>query len=77
MKKFGKYILILLTIVAVFVSICFIPIRVSKLIPFVEEQIENLAHVYTSVKTAFLDAGGREEDFVKMTETNIKNALDI
>ena len=43
----------------------------------VEEQIENLAFVYNRLKTAFLEAGGSELDFVKMTETNIKNALDI
>ncbi len=42
-----------------------------------DEQIENLAHVLTYVKTAFFEAGGSEEQFTRMTDINIKNVLDV
>ncbi len=41
MKKYSKYIILGLCVITFFVSICFIPIRASKLIPLIEEQVEN------------------------------------
>lgn len=43
----------------------------------IEVQAERLAHVMTKVKEAFLNAGGSEENFNKMIDENIKNALDV
>lgn len=39
MKKYGKYILLSIIIVMTLVLVCFIPIRVSKLIPIIEERV--------------------------------------
>lgn len=40
MKKYSKYLIILVFIVTALISICFIPVRASKLIPLVEEHVE-------------------------------------
>lgn len=39
MKKYSKYLLIVLSCIITLISLCFIPIRASKLIPLVEEQV--------------------------------------
>lgn len=39
MKKYTKYLILLMCVAIFLVSLCFIPIRASKLIPIVEEQV--------------------------------------
>ena len=39
MKKYGKYIILALSIIAIIISICFVPINASSLIPTLEEQV--------------------------------------
>ena len=40
-KRYFKYIIILLSIVTFFVTICFIPFNATSLIPVIEKQVEN------------------------------------
>ena len=39
MKKYSKYILLAVCIIATLVAICFIPFNATKLIPTIEEQV--------------------------------------
>ena len=39
MKKYGKYLIITLILIAALVSVCFVPISARKLIPLIEEQV--------------------------------------
>ena len=39
MKKYSKYLIILISIVIFLISICFVPINASKLIPIIENQV--------------------------------------
>lgn len=57
MKKYSKYIVLALIILAFLVSICFIPIRVSKLIPVIEEQVEKDLGVKIHIERLILRLG--------------------
>ena len=41
MKKYNKIIIILIAILAALISVCFVPINASKLIPVIEKQVAN------------------------------------
>lgn len=57
MKKYSKYLIILTCIIAVLVSICFIPINATKLIPVIEKQVEKDLGVNIHVERLILRVG--------------------
>ena len=57
MKKYRNYIIAALILVAVFVTICFIPISVSKLIPTVEKQVEEDLGIKIHIEKLILRLG--------------------
>ena len=40
MKKYNKILIIIICILTIFTSVCFVPISASKLIPVIEKQVE-------------------------------------
>lgn len=57
MKKYSKYLVLGLVIIAFLISICFVPIRVSKLIPIIEEQVEKDLGVKIHIERLVLRLG--------------------
>ncbi len=57
MKKYSKYLLIGFCILAILVSICFIPISASKLIPAIEEQASKDLGVNVHIERLILRVG--------------------
>ncbi len=57
MKKTGKFLIILFFILALLVSICFVPIRVSVLIPRIEEQVQKDFGVNLHIERLILRLG--------------------
>lgn len=57
MKRYSKYLLIALCVIAVLVSICFIPFNASKLIPTIEKQVSNELGVKIHIEKLILRLG--------------------
>ncbi len=57
MKKYIKYIILLLCIISFFVSICFIPISASRLIPIIEEQVAEELGINIHIEKLILRTG--------------------
>ena len=57
MKRYSKLLIIIFSIVALFVAICFIPINASSLIPVIEEQINKEFGVKVHVDKLILRTG--------------------
>lgn len=57
MKKYSKYIILSFCIILLLVSICFVPIRASKLIPFIEEQVAKELGIDVHIERLILRTG--------------------
>lgn len=57
MKKYSKYLIIALIIIAALVSVCFIPINASKLIPTIEKQVSSELGVKIHIERLILRVG--------------------
>ncbi len=57
MKKYSKYLIIALIIIAALVSVCFIPINASKLIPTIEKQVANELGINIHIERLILRVG--------------------
>ena len=57
MKKYNKIIIILIAILAALISVCFVPINASKLIPVIEKQVANELGINIHIEKLILRVG--------------------
>ena len=57
MKRLGKYFIIALVVLSIIISVCFVPINATKLIPLVESQIKEELGLKVHIERLILRVG--------------------